>query len=299
MKYYLRFLSAAAVCGVLCIWSMTRYMETAEAGEIVRLLGMWHMDFYPGYVPDIMFWYAPLLFFHIFYGSYIYRHFCTASVYYFSRSSRRIPWFLREAGVLYLFSLSYVLLLLIAGMITACLTVPTHFDRASLLLGGYYLLIYSLFNFAVTLTINLVSIVLGSNLGFALSEGCVAFFMSCHVLVGKLFVTGETFEEWLEQLLPYLSDNFDFVVDYCKKHIPQIKTYAPDATYLMWLDCRDLHMTNEELRDFFIHKAKLGLNEGYTFGRSLSGYMRLNVACPRATLEKALTQLRAAVDALA
>ena len=47
-------------------------------------------------------------------------------------------------------------------------------------------------------------------------------------------------EEWLEQLLPYLSANFDFVVDYCKEHIPQIKTCAPDATYLMWLDCRAL-----------------------------------------------------------
>ena len=80
--------------------------------------------------------------------------------------------------------------------------------------------------------------------------------------------------EWLEQLLAYLSDNFDYVCDYCAKNIPQIKPNRPDATYLMWLDCRDLHMTNEELRDFFIHKAKLGLNEGYTFGRSLSGYMR-------------------------
>lgn len=105
-------------------------------------------------------------------------------------------------------------------------------------------------------------------------------------------------EEWLEQLLPYLSDNFDYVVNYCKENIPQIKPNCPDATYLMWLDCRDLNMSNEELVDFFIHKAGLGLNEGYTFGRSLSGYMRLNVACPRSTLEKAMAQLKAAVDAL-
>ena len=105
-------------------------------------------------------------------------------------------------------------------------------------------------------------------------------------------------EEWLEQLLEYISANFDYVCDYCAKYIPQIKPNCPDATYLMWLDCRDLNMTNEELRDFFIQKAKLGLNEGYTFGRSLSGYMRLNAACPRATLEKAMAQLKAAVDAL-
>lgn len=59
-------------------------------------------------------------------------------------------------------------------------------------------------------------------------------------------------EEWLEQLLPYLSANFDFVADYCRTRIPQIRTYAPDATYLMWLDFRDLGMSNQELRDFMV-----------------------------------------------
>ena len=105
-------------------------------------------------------------------------------------------------------------------------------------------------------------------------------------------------EEWLDQLLPYISGNFDYICDFCAKNIPQIKPNRPDATYLMWLDCRALSMTNEELRDFFIHKAKLGLNEGYTFGHSLAGFMRLNAACPRSTLEKAMAQLKAAVDSL-
>lgn len=105
-------------------------------------------------------------------------------------------------------------------------------------------------------------------------------------------------EEWLDQLLPYLSANFDYVVDYCKTRIPQIKTYAPDATYLMWLDCRGLGLDDQELRTFMIEKAGLGLNEGYYFGRSLSGFMRLNAACPRATLEKAMGQLEQAVKAL-
>ena len=105
-------------------------------------------------------------------------------------------------------------------------------------------------------------------------------------------------EEWLEQLLPYISGNFDYVRDYCAKYIPRIHPNCPDATYLMWLDCRELGMNNEELRDFFIRKAGLGLNEGYTFGRSLSGYMRLNAACPRSILEQAMRQLKAAVDSL-
>ena len=105
-------------------------------------------------------------------------------------------------------------------------------------------------------------------------------------------------DEWLEQLLPYISDNFDFVVDYCRRNIPKIKTYAPDATYLMWLDCRELGLSNEELHKFMIEKAGLGLNDGCSFGRSLKGYMRLNAACPRSILEKAMKQLEDAVNSL-
>ncbi len=105
-------------------------------------------------------------------------------------------------------------------------------------------------------------------------------------------------EDWLDQLLPYLSANFDYVHDYCKNYIPKIKTSLPDATYLMWLDCRELGLNNEELRRFMIEKAKLGLNNGYAFGRSLEGYMRLNAACPRSILEKAMKQLEEAVNSL-
>ena len=103
-------------------------------------------------------------------------------------------------------------------------------------------------------------------------------------------------EEWLEQLLGYIGGNFEFIKDYCAANIPQVKPNVPDATYLVWLDCRGLGMGNEELRSFMIHKAGLGLNEGWSFGRSLSGFMRLNAACPRPVLEKAMEQLKHAVD---
>lgn len=105
-------------------------------------------------------------------------------------------------------------------------------------------------------------------------------------------------EDWLEQLLPYLDANFEFVVEYFKKYIPKIKTYAPDATYLMWLDCRGLNLTNEELNEFMLKKAKIAFTNGKSFDKNLEGYMRMNVACPRSVLEKALEQLREAVDSL-
>lgn len=103
-------------------------------------------------------------------------------------------------------------------------------------------------------------------------------------------------EDWLEQLLPYLSANFDFVAEYCAARIPRIKTFAPDATYLMWLDCRALGLSDDALQDFMIQKAGLGLSQGRAFG--LGGFMRLNAACPRAILEQAMGQLEAAVNSL-
>ena len=105
-------------------------------------------------------------------------------------------------------------------------------------------------------------------------------------------------DEWLDQLLPYLSANFDYIHDYCAAHIPQIRPTVPDATYLVWLDCRALGLNNRELHDFMIQKARLGLNDGDSFGRSLSGFMRLNAACPRSVLEQAMERLKAAVDGL-
>lgn len=105
-------------------------------------------------------------------------------------------------------------------------------------------------------------------------------------------------EPWLEELLPYIEGNMRFVKDYCDRHIPKIKAYLPDATYLMWLDCRGLGLNNQELDKFMIEKAKIGLNSGYPFDPKLEGYMRLNTACPRSVLETALAQLKAAVDAL-
>ena len=71
-----------------------------------------------------------------------------------------------------------------------------------------------------------------------------------------------------------------------------------EATYLIWLDCRDLNLTQEELVNFFINKAKLALNDGSTFGDEGMGYMRMNLGCPRSVLEQALLQLKDAVDSL-
>ncbi len=105
-------------------------------------------------------------------------------------------------------------------------------------------------------------------------------------------------QEWLEQLISYIESNIDFIGDYCSKNIPKIKPSRPESTYLVWLDCRELGLENEELNNFMINEAGLGLNSGNDFCRSLSGFMRLNVACPRSVLEKSMIQLEKAVNSL-
>ena len=86
---------------------------------------------------------------------------------------------------------------------------------------------------------------------------------------------------------------------YCREHIPQIKDLRPRRRPTsVWLDCRALGLDNDALRRFMIEQAGLGLNDGCSFSRSLNGYMRLNAACPRSVLERAMKQLEAAVKAL-
>ena len=82
-----------------------------------------------------------------------------------------------------------------------------------------------------------------------------------------------------------------FLEGYCHERIPYIKVWRPEGTYLVWLDCRELNLSRQELKDFMIHKAGLGLNEGAAFGKPGEGFMRLNAACPRAILKRGLEQL--------
>ncbi|MDO5523598.1 MAG: PatB family C-S lyase [Bacteroidia bacterium] len=101
--------------------------------------------------------------------------------------------------------------------------------------------------------------------------------------------------EWLGQLLEYIQKNIDFVDNFLKKNIPQIKVIRPEATFLLWLDCRELGLSQRELVNLFVNKAKLALNDGTVFGKEGEGFMRLNVGTPLPNIEKALQNLKAAI----
>ena len=101
--------------------------------------------------------------------------------------------------------------------------------------------------------------------------------------------------EWLDQALSYIQDNIDFTDRYLREHMPAISMIRPQASYLIFLDCRKLGLNQEELVSLFVEGAHLALNDGTIFGKEGEGFMRLNVACPRSVLEKALKQLEQAL----
>lgn len=101
--------------------------------------------------------------------------------------------------------------------------------------------------------------------------------------------------EWVDQLMQYLQTNLEVMMDYFNDYIPEIKVIQPEATYLVWLDCNELKMNDKELKNFFIYKANLGLNDGPTFGDPGKGFQRMNIACPRATLIESLRRIESAV----
>ena len=104
--------------------------------------------------------------------------------------------------------------------------------------------------------------------------------------------------EWLDQVIAYIQGNIDYVDNFLKTHAPRIKAIRPQASYLVWLDCRELGLNQEALNDFFADKAHLALNDGAMFGKEGTGYMRLNVASPRSVIEQAMKQLAEAYQAM-
>lgn len=101
--------------------------------------------------------------------------------------------------------------------------------------------------------------------------------------------------EWLEQLMNYIEGNVDLVINFCRERLPVIRPVRPEATYMIWLDCRAMERNSQELNRFFVEEAGVGMNEGSRFGPGGEGFMRMNLACPKATVVSALEQIENAI----
>lgn len=123
-----------------------------------------------------------------------------------------------------------------------------------------------------------------SLLGTFSIPACVAAYTQC--------------DDYLEQLIQYLDGNVACLADALEKRMPKIKLIRPESTYLMWMDCTELGMDADALADFFINRCLVAVNRGDMFGPEGAGFARLNIACPRSTLEQALSQIEAAYQKL-
>lgn len=108
----------------------------------------------------------------------------------------------------------------------------------------------------------------------------------------------ENGEEWYNAMFNYVKKNIDYTKKFLQENIPNVELIEPEGTYLLWLDFKKLNLSENELEDLIINKAKLWLDSGKIFGESGTGFQRINVACPRKTLEEALNRLRVAIDSL-
>ena len=132
----------------------------------------------------------------------------------------------------------------------------------------------------------------------ALRETYVHYVEALEAHLGNIFgkvatqTAMEQGDDWLDQLLDYVQSNIDYVSDFLATHLPKVKFFKPQATYMMWLDFNGYGLSEEELWQRMTQEARLGFNRGSDFGKDGSGFFRINLACPRATVEEAMRRLK-------
>jgi cystathionine beta-lyase len=124
-------------------------------------------------------------------------------------------------------------------------------------------------------------------------KGLVHFVNLFGLVAGK--AAYEYGQEWLDQVLVYLQGNRDFLHWFVNEHLPGVKMFCPEGTYLAWLDCRETGIQGKPC-EFFMEKARVAVNDGEAFGRGGEGFVRLNFGCPRPMLVESLERMKCALE---
>ncbi|MFJ5623260.1 MalY/PatB family protein [Peribacillus loiseleuriae] len=103
-------------------------------------------------------------------------------------------------------------------------------------------------------------------------------------------------EPWLNELLPYIEENIQVAEAFIAKELPTLNVMHPDASFLIWIDCRSLGWTDEKLQDTLLNKGKLALEPGPKYGQGGEGFVRMNIGCPRSVLLEGLERLKRALS---
>jgi len=140
--------------------------------------------------------------------------------------------------------------------------------------------------------VNAYAIIENDSLRRKFSEVFARFSLTQHTPISLVSTVAayEKSDAWLVELLKYLKANHEYILERLEA-MPKIKAMPLEATFLLWLDCKELGFSDEKLEEFFVKEAKLGLNTGVSFGKGGVGFMRLNFAVSRSVLEEALDRL--------
>lgn len=103
-------------------------------------------------------------------------------------------------------------------------------------------------------------------------------------------------EEWLDGLIAYVQENANYTISYLEQHLPEVKVSPLEGTYLLWIDCRELGLSVDGLKKLMYEEARVAFNEGSSYGSEGAGFLRINLACPRSILAKALEQFCSAAS---
>ena len=204
MKYKCYWL-LGVIFGLMCFIEGSNLVATITFSDIVQYPAFLSADCMLDFLPQITHWYMPLLFFQIIYGIYIYRHFCSASIYFFSRNINRKKWFLTEAVKLYGYTLLYLISMLASGIMVKAFCYNIIWNVEGLLILIYYICIHSLYLFAITLGTNVIAIRFGSSVGFISIVSLNIFFISLYASLGEIINEDILYTEytWLFKINPF------------------------------------------------------------------------------------------------
>lgn len=193
------------IMGLLCFVQGSDTVKEIRFSEIVLYPAFLSAECRPEFLSQITHWYMPLLVFQIIYGVYIYRHFCSASIYFFSRNVERKRWFFHESIKLLGFIVLYLVSMVITGIIVKGFTYDILWDTEGFMIFVYYIVIHSLYLFAVTLAINVVSIRFGSSIGFISVISLNTFFISIYSILEEIIREEILYTQyiWLFKINPF------------------------------------------------------------------------------------------------
>ncbi len=211
MKTYIKYLLFAIFVGWMGVVHYIGAEKSVACADIIFQFSFSGFHFDIGTIPELLRYYFGIILFQVFFGTYIYRHFTSASVYYFSRCSNRIQWFLKESVFLFVYVMIYVVLTIGSGIFIVNMTAGVTFQHIDKVLLFYYVLFSALWLYAITLTVNILAIILDSSRSFMVVGG---FQMFCMAVFSFFDIKGDV-GQWLLENNHFLLFQWNPVFNLC------------------------------------------------------------------------------------